>query len=345
MVKWLCAAAHAAACLTATAQDVGPRGVFSPRGTQDAALAEAIIRAMEANDQSLRSMHWRQRGERWVDGAWAPSDEGERYFAPGRWGYHETRLVTDQDGVPGSREVAADFGSNTACIVAMHTGILVRRAIEPSDYKTRGPEAFLGRRIDVWGRFRLADLLRNAQELHILRQDGLSTLSGYCEVNGLSWNIEVELDERHGFAPKVITVYDGLLMWPVQQLVVTGWRQEQGAWIPSSGTDTLWYVPTDRDETWHRFEEAVSSNPKVDGRIVPGDPATRRAYRDAIHECFGDKGLPVEFLVAPKRFQVTEIMSINSDAAPTLVPANASGKWVDFLELSSWDDRPVGLSP
>src|SRR5262249_47410384 len=104
------------------------------------------------------------------------------------------------------------------------------------------PLKFMGRGVDTTGRHTLAEVLDASTDLHLTTSstEAIRVVAGYCEVNGHAWQVEVALDSNRAFMPTRITIYDGLLLWPVEQLNVTESVVKDGIWIPTAGTDAVW---------------------------------------------------------------------------------------------------------
>ena len=84
-----------------------------------------------------------------------------------------------------------------------------------SDYRGQrrteaGVDCWLGRHVDLCGQFRLGELLLAAADLSRVAdsKEGLPVVSGTVQLTQVVALLEVEIDVRHGFAPRTITIRD-----------------------------------------------------------------------------------------------------------------------------------------
>jgi hypothetical protein len=320
------------------------------RGTESE--ARALIAALRVSDDSLVSIRWTQRNERVAGEGWEPAEESQRWIDGGRWAFDQTvHLRRENDGVPVSPSFSYRFDGQVVRTLNRDTHRGKVCAARPADTAMWAtPPKYMGRYLDVNEHRTLPEILMDAQELRVRPgQGGASRIvSGYAEVNNHAWFVEVAIDTARGFSPTCITLYDALLRRPIERLKVETLENREGAWVPVSGTDVLWYLPGEmKDPRWDRLQERVRPLAGEAGLPNPSDPVVRAAYKAAIEEIYGPDGIPVELLGPPHRLLVTEVISVNKPMADREfdleLPKDAV--MVDFLRLRSSDGKPVAISP
>ncbi len=320
----------------------------SESGTREE--ARALVAAMDINDRVLRSLEWTQKNERAVGEGWELAEQSERAFDGARWACDQTVSLP----VGGGRTVDISSTYVFDGLVlhtldnARKTG-LIRESKHADVAMWSTPLKFMGRFLDTVEHRSLSELLDGAAELRVRAgtSDEVRVVSGYVEIGQHAYFLRADIDTSRGFAPIRITLYDGLVRRPVETLEVTRLEQTAGAWIPVSGIDTLYTLPTEIDDPrWSKLQEKMRSLVSDDGTIHAGEAAIRRAAKSAIDEVYGAGGVPVELLSPPHRLTVT-VRSANErvpEARFHLRPPDGA-VIVDGLHLHASNGNPVVISP
>lgn len=320
----------------------------SESGTREEALA--LIAAMDINDGALRSLEWSQKNERATPDGWEVAEQSERVFDGARWACDRTVSLPAADGR--SVNISSNYVFDGLVLhtldKARKTGLV--RESKPADVAMWStPLKFMGRFVDTVEHRSLAEVLEGAAELRVRAgaSEGVRVVSGYVELGQHAYFLQADIDTSRGFAPVRIALYDGLVRRPVEVLEVTRLGQHAGAWIPVSGVDSLYTLPSEMsDPRWSKLQEKMRPLVSEDGTIHAGEAAIRQAAKSAINEVYGAGGVPVELLSPPHRLTVT-VRSANEripDARFRLSPPDGA-VIVDGLHLRASNGSPVVISP
>jgi hypothetical protein len=299
-----CIVLIAAAASMAWAGGMHARAVEPPNRER---IARDLAQAMLVHDQSIRTMRWTQvvrvnsgRPDELLHHSRQVFDDQGRWrceFEKALFGPDDER-VTLRGAMfhDGARLVGRDEGSESGVIRA-YSG---ERTIEPS------LDCWLGRNVDVIHGRRLGELLLAADDLELVGQTdrGLPLLAATANITPLVACLEVEVDPEHGFAPRSLTVRDGLIRVPYFRYEVIRFHSVEGVWVPVSGSlESRKFLPT--PEQAHKLEEALRERNL--GPSNPHDKGVQAGYREVLLQVFGTEEAPSAELVPLVTMEATRI--------------------------------------
>ncbi len=314
--------------------------------------AIAIVRAMSVHDASIHSIEWKSENAYRAEatGDWVLYHRAEHGMDDrGRW-YSFANYGAEQPDKPMwffmVRAWTADGN-----VQYMHNENSERGVVQPPDRAALwlpSPVMFLGRVTAFQGRRSIAELLLEAPDLRVSRQEdenGIVQVHATVETGGMIGELILDIDTTRDFMIVRYVLKDGLFLFPVEAWVVTKTELINGIHVPVEGyRDTTVFVPTQEDE---KKLEAAMDEAGIDRttRADPRNPETRRKLHKLVRIAFGDAGTPFAPVWHRQYLRSTEIVSLN-----TPIPADKFEHrfprdlpWVNLFTQSREDGTPLDV--
>lgn len=298
----------------------------SPNGTELYAEesrqqeARSLAHALLTHDLTLRSMEWHERtlirdasAEQLV--VLNESDQGMDEW--GRWYSHGSVGYRNQLGEMSYYRVHYAFDGQIVQTFneANNSGLI--RPLETELRSMVAPFLMLGRAIDFTTYRRLGQLLLDTDSLRLSTpvDAGIATLSASLQLNGKPAVLEVEVDTRHGFAPRAIRRYDDVWGILKEEIVASKFELHSGVWIPTNGHRTSFAVD-DRDAQRTAALNAELSRVALSERQGLSHMETHALFRAAIRTVFGPEGAhTVPIGEGRYDLEITSITAVNETMA------------------------------
>jgi len=301
--------------LAAVVNAQAPQQIADSRSESAKAWATLLL----IHDRSVRSLHWRSEAVRdtLTERVTLSRASGEEAFDEvGRW---FAKWTTTNKRPGGENRVSASESYFDGRVLRTFKPAANGGLIRPPDAERvafPSPELFLGRFVDSRARHRLGEMLLAANDLRIHTSPDVpdrAVLTATHNSGYAVWELRVEVDAAHGYAPRRIEVRDSLIGTPIAVATVDRFKQHGGVWIPVEGTARNMKISTRPEvvEKMAALEVALSRHGWVKGSD-PSDPAVRKSFHAAVSEVFGLEDVPFEDLVPPMRLEKVEILSINT---------------------------------